>query len=155
MTVHIQLRATIEEDLDVLYEHQRDPEAARMAAFVPYERGVFVAHWLKILHDDAITKRSVLLDGEVVGHVAQFRRNGAPEVTYWIDRKHWGRGIATRALKMLLEEVDTRPLHARAAVDNPASIRVLEKCGFREVGREEVFALARGGEIEEVVMELR
>jgi hypothetical protein len=50
--------------------------------------------------------------------------------------------------------VKTRPLYARAARDNFASLRVLEKCGFWIVGYERGFACARGEEIEEVVLEL-
>lgn len=48
-----------------------------------------------------------------------------------------------------------RPLYARAAKDNVASIRVLEKCGFRISGYERAFANARGEEIEEAILELR
>jgi RimJ/RimL family protein N-acetyltransferase len=57
-------------------------------------------------------------------------------VGYWIAAEHWGRGIATRALSLLLELVATRPLHARVARDNVASIRVLERNGFSLTGYE-------------------
>ncbi len=59
-------------------------------------------------------------------------------VGYWIGREHWGKGIATRALTLLLTEVDTRPLHAHVAQHNAGSIRVLEKCGFRVVGEQTI-----------------
>ena len=59
----------------------------------------------------------------------------AREVTYWIGRSYWGKGIATRALNEFLT-VDPPPLHARVAYDNVASRRVLEKCGFRVIGTE-------------------
>src|SRR4029453_19193159 len=75
--------------------------------------------------------------------------------TYWIGREFWGRGIATQALAVLLSAVKTRPLYARAAKDNIASLRVLEKCGFTITGYERGFANARGEEIEEVVLELQ
>jgi len=48
----------------------------------------------------------------------------------------------------------SRPLHARVAYDNVASLRVLEKCGFRVVATERSFAEARSGEIEEFVLQL-
>jgi RimJ/RimL family protein N-acetyltransferase len=51
--------------------------------------------------------------------------------------------------------VKPRPLYARAAKDNIASLRVLEKCGFTIAGYERGFANARGEEVEEVVLELR
>ena len=74
--------------------------------------------------------RVVEIDGRVVGHIASFDLEGQREVTYWIGREDWGRGFATRALQEFLQLEATRPLYARAASDNAASIRVLTKCGF-------------------------
>ncbi len=92
----------------------------------------------------------------MVGHVAKFvdAEFGKPEVTYWIGRKHWGRGLATEALSQFVSKLELRPLYGRAARDNAASIRVMEKCGFRIVGYGKGFAKARGKEIEEVILEL-
>jgi RimJ/RimL family protein N-acetyltransferase len=55
--------------------------------------------------------------------------SGEREVTYWIGRSYWGKGIATDALNAFLAVDRSRPLHARGASDNVASRRVLEKCG--------------------------
>jgi RimJ/RimL family protein N-acetyltransferase len=63
--------------------------------------------------------------------------------------------VATKALAAFVGGLTARPLYARAAADNEASIRVLEKCGFVLIGRDRGFANARGAEIEEVVFELR
>ncbi len=63
--------------------------------------------------------RTVLADGDVVGSAAVYGEPGEREVTYWMDRAYWGRGIATAALRGLLAEVPERPLYARAAADNP------------------------------------
>src|SRR5215218_9325330 len=52
---------------------------------------------------------------------------GEREVTYWIGRSYWGKGIATDALTAFLAVERSRPLHARVASDNVASRRVLEK----------------------------
>ena len=79
---------------------------------------------------------------------------GKPEISYWIDRAHWGKGLATQALSAFLQVLSVRPLYARAAQDNVASIRVLEKCGFIISGYERGFANARGREIDEVLLEL-
>ena len=76
-------------------------------------------------------------------------------MSYWIGREFWGKGIATKALAVFLSAVKARPLYARAAKDNIASLRVLEKCGFAITGYERGFANARGEEVEEVVLELR
>jgi len=89
-----------------------------------------------------------------VGTVASFITGGQTEVTYWIDRASWGRGIATRALALLLDLVPVRPVHARAASDNIASLRVLQKSGFKIIGTETSFAAGRGGEIEETILRL-
>jgi RimJ/RimL family protein N-acetyltransferase len=51
-------------------------------------------------------------------------------------------------------EVGIRPLYARAASDNAGSLRVLEKTGFRVIDTEVSFAPARGGEIEETILQL-
>lgn len=124
------LRDVVPDDLPRLYEHQRDPEAARMAAFVPREREAFFAHWGRILADPALFKQVILCDGEVAGHVGCFERDGLREVGYWVGREHWGRGLASRALAEMVARVPERPLHARVAEHNAASRRVLEKCGF-------------------------
>jgi RimJ/RimL family protein N-acetyltransferase len=79
---------------------------------------------------------------------------GEREVTYWIGRSYWGKGIATCGLDAFLAVDRSRPLHARVAHDNVGSRRVLEKCGFRVVGTEQGFAEARSGEIEEFVLRL-
>jgi RimJ/RimL family protein N-acetyltransferase len=130
-----------------------------MAAFTaknPADRDTFDAHWKRILSDEAVVKRTILFEGYVVGSVASFidQEFGKREVTYWIGRKYWGRGIATKALTKFLRELKVRPIYARASKDNTASIRVLEKCGFKITGHGKGFANARGKEIEEVVLEL-
>jgi RimJ/RimL family protein N-acetyltransferase len=156
-TGEVLLREVIASDLPVFFAQQLDPVAVRMAAFTaadPADEGRFAAHWAKILGDDTNINRTVLVAGQVVGHVACFEQFGEREVTYWLGRDFWGRGIATAALAALLRDVSVRPLHARAASDNLASRRVLEKCGFVVVGSDRGFANARGAEIEEVILRL-
>ena len=148
------LRDVVEADLPIFFEHQRDPEANRMALFPAREREAFDAHWKKILARDDVTTKTVLFEGEVAGNVVCFERDGRREVGYWIGREFWGRGLATKALRELLDEVTIRPLHARVATSNVGSIRVLEKCGFSIRDRETIFDDAIGEEIEELVMEL-
>jgi len=152
------LREVAEGDLPVFYEQQLDPAANRMAAFTakdPSDREAFTAHWNKILGDRTVTLRTILSDGHVVGYVGKFEeRVGKPEVTYWIGREYWGRGIATNALSAFLDQLKPRPVFARAARDNAPSLRVLEKCGFRLVGYETSFANARSEQIEEATLEL-
>ena len=153
----VELREVTAADVLLFFEHQRDPEAVRMAAFTsedPSDRAAFLVRWARILADDSVVARTVVFDGDVVGHVAGFAWFGEPEVTYWIDREHWGKGLATAALELLLRDEPRRPLFARAAVDNLGSLRVLEKCGFVAVGEDVGFAEGRGEDVEEFILRL-
>ena len=62
----------------------------------------------------------------------------APELGYWLGVPHWGQGFATEALHAVIDfafsEFEHSALHAGARVTNPASRRVLEKCGFQWTG---------------------
>ncbi|MHC3468484.1 GNAT family N-acetyltransferase [Streptomyces sp. 7R007] len=150
------LREVHDSDLPVFFRQMNDPEAVRLAAFTPKDpadRDAFDARWNRIRSSGDVA-RTVLVDGDVVGSVSVYGEPGEREVTYWVDRAYWGRGVATAALRALLSEVPERPLYARAAADNTASRRVLEKCGFRETARAVGFANARGEEIDEVVLTL-
>lgn len=151
----IELRDVEAADLDVFFAHQQDEEAVYMAAFTakdPSDRAAFDAHWRRILADKTTTNKTILYNGEVAGHVASFIMFGELEVTYWIGRAYWGKGVATGALSEFLEKVQRqRPIYGRAAKDNLGSIRVLEKCGFKHIGEDKGFANARGQEIREVI----
>ncbi|MFF3941983.1 GNAT family N-acetyltransferase [Streptomyces phaeofaciens] len=154
--MQIALRRVHDSDLPVFYRQMNDPESLRMAAFTPKDpadRDAFDAHWRKIRASPAVL-RTILADGDVVGSTAVYGEPGEREVTYWIDRAYWGRGIATAALRALVTEVPERPLYARAAADNTGSLRVLEKCGFRPTALAAGYANARAAEIEEVVLRL-
>lgn len=157
MTSELRLRPVRDDDLPAFFAHQQDPEANWMAAFGPADpadRAAFDAHWARIRADPRIVNRTVEVDGEVVGHVAAFPVDDQTEVTYWIDPRRWGRGHATAALRALLGEVPQRPVHARAAKDNRASLAVLRKCGFVVVGEDAGYAPHRGVEVQEWVLEL-
>jgi RimJ/RimL family protein N-acetyltransferase len=157
MSTGITLRDVIDEDLPIFFELLADPVARHMAAFVakdPADRAAFDRHWAKIVADTSVVKRTVLVDGRLAGQVLSYEESGERLVCYWFARECWGKGVATQALKAFLAEDRARPLHARAARDNRASIRVLEKCGFVIVGQERGFANGRGAEIDEVVMVL-
>jgi RimJ/RimL family protein N-acetyltransferase len=151
------LREIEDRDLDVLFEHWTDRDAIRMAAFTSpdqNDRTAFERRWARLRSDVSTTNRVVEIDGRVVGQIASFDVEGHREVTYWIGREDWGRGIATRALREFLHLEATRPLYAGAASDNAASIRVLMKCGFLIVGEGRGFAHGRNEETDEVVLRL-
>jgi RimJ/RimL family protein N-acetyltransferase len=151
----IALRPVADADLDALFDQMRDPESVWMAAFTsgdPDDRTAFDAHMAKVRSSPDNTLRAVTCDGQLVGSVSSFIFDGETDVTYWIDRAAWGRGIASRALELLMDLVPTRPLHARAASDNAGSLRVLQKSGFKIIGTENSFAPGRKSEIEETIL---
>jgi len=153
------LREVVDSDLPVLFEQQLDIEANKMAAFTskdPRDEVAFQAHWAKIRSDSSITNRTIMVNNRVAGHIASFKDEafGKPEVTYWIGKEFWGRGIATEALNQLLDLVKLKPIYARVAGDNLGSIRVLKKCHFVVIGTNVAFAEARGEEIEELILKL-
>ena len=128
------LRPVEPQDISIFFEQQDDPVASAMAAFPSRDRTDHDAHWAKLLADDSLIKRTIVEDGQVVGNIGSWVADGERSVGYWIGRPYWGRGYATRALADLVAEVPDRPLHARVAEHNVASIRVLAKCGFTIVG---------------------
>jgi RimJ/RimL family protein N-acetyltransferase len=153
----IALRPLADTDEDALFRMMRDPESVRMAAFTPEDptdRARFDAHRARIRADPTVTERVITYDGAVAGNIASFVIESDTEITYWIDRALWGRGIAGRALEMFLTVVTVRPLHARAASDNAGSLRVLRKAGFQPQTTEVSYAQARGTEIEETILRL-
>jgi hypothetical protein len=69
------LREIEDRDLGVLFEHARDPDAIRMAAFTSSEaddRASFERRWARLRSDDSTTNRVIEIDGRVVGHIASF-----------------------------------------------------------------------------------
>ena len=153
----VALREVRDEDLNGLFEQMRDPEAVWMAAFTaedPDDRAFFEARLAHMQDAPGTTLRAITCDGRLAGMAATYVLDGGTEVTYWVDRALWGRGVATQALLLLLDEVKVRPLYARAASDNLGSLRVLQKAGFRVTGTNRDFARARNAEIEETVLRL-
>jgi RimJ/RimL family protein N-acetyltransferase len=156
----VRLREVEQDDLPTFFGQQLDPEAIRMAAFTvadPSDREAFDAKWQRILGNEETTTRTIVVDDEVAGSVSKYRDPDlpGPEVTYWLGREFWGKGVATLALAGFVEVVKERPLYGRCAADNVGSRRVLEKCGFVFVREDKAFSNARGEEIAEVVLELR
>lgn len=157
MSDQILLRDVIRDDLPIFFEQQLDKDANYMAAFTakdPSNREAFTAHWHSILADTSTINKTIIVNGQVAGSIASYQEDGKPEVTYWLGKEYWGKGIATEALEELLAHHNQeRPIYARVAKDNLASRRVLEKCGFNVIGEAKGFANARGQEIEEFLLE--
>jgi RimJ/RimL family protein N-acetyltransferase len=74
----------------------------------------------------------------VIGACGIVLQETVPELGYWLGVAHWGHGYATEALHAVIDYAFTdlghEQLQAGARVTNPASRRVLEKCGFQWTG---------------------
>lgn len=150
----IKLRRTEVADLDSLFQFQLDKEASYLAAFTPKDstdKAAYLAKYARLLNDPTVNNQTILVNSVIVGSVAKFILEGDTEITYWLDRKFWGKGIATKALKDFLDIETTRPIFGRVAFDNFGSQKVLEKCGFVKIGSDKGFANARQTEIEELI----
>lgn len=153
----VKLREIQQSDLDLFFQHQNDPDAIWMAAFTPpdpSDREAFDAHWRTILADKSGVARTIVFEGQVAGHVLKYEHHLGPEVTYWLGREYWGKGIATEALKQLLKIVTARPVFARTSKNNIGSFRVLQKCGFKIQGEDSGYANGRHAQVEEYILRL-
>ena len=154
MPAGVSLRAVEDDDLDVLFAYEADPEAAAMAAFPSRDRAKFDAHWAKIRLDDTTVQRTILADDAVAGNLVGWQAGGQWFIGYWIGREYWGRGVATQALALFVGELEARPLYAHVAVHNVGSARVLQKCGFRRDPVQEAQAPEPEDGVEEFVFVL-
>src|SRR5579885_2729260 len=97
--LNLRLRNTTTDDLPQLFEYQADPEANYMAAFTsknPTDRDAYITRWTRLLAEQTIPMQTILVDEQVVGSVGAYvDEEDHLEVTYWIGKPHWGKGIAT------------------------------------------------------------
>ena len=94
-------------------------------------------------------------NGEGVGWLTleiTARLHGLARIGYTIDREQWGQGYATAAVeaivRWLFTETVIQRVEADCSIDNPASKRVLEKCGFRQVGIKHGYLVIHGKRVD-------
>jgi RimJ/RimL family protein N-acetyltransferase len=133
--VDLTLRPVQDDDLPLIFAWQSDPASTAMAGVPSREREAFDAHWAKIRADPDCIQLTAVEAGTPVAAVMCFPRDGQRELGYWVAREHWGRGVASTAVQMFLADYPVRPLGAKLLATNTASLRVLQKAGFVEVGR--------------------
>ncbi|MDW4907644.1 GNAT family protein [Streptomyces sp. ADMS] len=136
----VQLRDVVDADLEFLLAYEHDPEAVRRSRFTPRPRDAFMAHWKsKILGDSTVFVQMVTVDTEPAGSVVAWWDRD-PDlgdrrfIGYWLGRPYWGRGVGSVALGLFLLRETNRPLYADPFAENTASVRLLEKHGFRRTG---------------------
>jgi hypothetical protein len=88
----VMLRPVHDEDLDTIFEHTRDPDSVRMAAFThkdPDDRAAFDAHWARIRARPDVTLRAIVADGTLAGTISSFVLEGDTEAaSRFRDRGH-------------------------------------------------------------------
>jgi len=151
------LRKTEISDLEFFFVFQLDREANYLAAFTPKDpadKTAYLEKYTNLLNIRTVNMQTIIVDKIIAGSISKFEMEGEAEITYWIDKKFWGKGVATTALKKFLSIENSRPIFGRVAFDNFASQKVLEKCGFIKIGKDKGFANARHTEIEEYIYKL-
>lgn len=87
---------------------------------------------------------------EVLGVINLKRMDrGQSEIGYWVAPAFWNTGIASEAVRALVEAnpQSNRTIFAEVFQDNPGSARVLTNCGFAYLGDAETFSVARGARV--------
>ena len=136
-TDRLVLRAPCAQDAPAMTRLLADRRVAINTARIPYPYGVddaeqFIASVNRL---DGEATFVVTLDDALIGACGVEPREGGPEIGYWIGVSYWGQGYATEAARAVIDhafgELQHETLQAGARVSNPASRRVLEKCGFQ------------------------
>ena len=151
----VELREPIESDFEIIFAMRQDPVGNAMSKVYPLSRDKFEVRWNRTPVSPHEVARIILFDGVVVGKIASFVAEDAVCVGYMIAQDHWGKGIATQALRMFVDLLEHRPLIAHAAKSNIGSCRVLEKCGFVKVDERDSPETERYMACVEVIYELR
>ena len=141
-TERLILRAPTLEDVKAVAALANDRRIAENTLRIPhpYRRAdaeAFVS--AANLDDQEIVFLTTLRDGTVLGACGIAMLDGnAPELGYWLGAPYWGCGYATEAARALIDygftDLGYERLVSGARVSNPASRRVLEKCGFQWTG---------------------
>lgn len=154
---YVTLKPTKLSDLELFFQFQLDVEAIYMAAFTPenpQDKEAYMKKYSRLLQNPTINMKTIFCGNEVAGSISKFEMDGRAEITYWIDKRFWGRGIGTQALHAFLEIEKARPIFGRVAFDNFGSQKVMEKCGFLRIGEDKGFANGRKKEIKEYIYRL-
>jgi RimJ/RimL family protein N-acetyltransferase len=141
-TRRLELRAPCAADAKAIASLINDRRIAENTARIPHPYSLADAHgFLARVNRDPREPCFVIAraDGTIIGGCGiEASSGGDPEVGYWIGVPYWGHGYATEAARALLDhafgELGHERLLGRARVSNPASRRVLEKCGFQWTG---------------------
>jgi RimJ/RimL family protein N-acetyltransferase len=140
-TERLVLRAPRLEDAKAVAQLANDRRIAENTARIPHPYGLADAErfFACVNQPDGEMAFLITREGVVLGAcgIAMPERE-APEIGYWLGVPFWGHGYAIEAVRAMIDhafaDLDFEALQAGARVTNPASRRVLEKCGFQWTG---------------------
>lgn len=146
-TDKIILRPWYETDAEALYKYASDPDVGARAGWPPHKSVEESREVIRTVFNTPTTWAIVLKEtNEAIGAMGYMpecelnlpAREGEPLVGYWVGKPYWNKGICTDALRLMLDhirrETNYTSLISSHYVDNPASGRVMEKCGFLPTG---------------------
>ena len=139
-TARLVLRAPSHSDVAAMVVLAGDRRVAENTARIPHPYTAADAVGLldSINQNGGETVFAIALDGALIGMCGLDPRQDGVELGYWLGVPFWGRGYATEAARALIDyafaELGHEVLSSGARVSNPASRRVLEKCGFQWTG---------------------
>ena len=147
-TDRIILRPWRDSDAEVLYRWASDPDVGPRAGWAPHKSVEESLEIIRTVFNDAFHTCAIELKatGEAIGAMGYGPscecnlpvREGEPLIGYWVAKPYWNQGICTEALRLMLDHIrettDIQSLISGHFVDNPASGRVMEKCGFVPTG---------------------
>jgi RimJ/RimL family protein N-acetyltransferase len=159
-TRRLWLRWPRPQDVTCLAHEARDPLVAEKTLDVPhpYPEGAAAEFVLMARKANADGEKLVLVlapkrrPAEAIGCVALRRSSEtAANLRFWLGRQHWGQGLATEAVRGLVDLAfgltELSEILASTPGLNPAALRVFAKAGFLPAGCEPIEARARGGVI--------
>ena len=139
-TERLALRAPRLADGKAIARLVNDRRIAENTARIPHPYGVADAEQFlaAVNRQEGEATFAIMLKGEIIGMCGIESREAAAELGYWLGVPYWNRGYATEAVRAVIDhafgDLEHDALQAGARVSNPASRRVLEKCGFQWTG---------------------
>jgi RimJ/RimL family protein N-acetyltransferase len=144
VTERLVLRPPQEDDIEELVRLADNRRIAEMLARVPHpyserDARAFLAMANNARGAGAIYAVTLKETGAFVGTAGLETKDHGLELGYWIGESYWGKGYATEAAHALVDlgfrTTPTNTLHVACRVINPASRRVIHKCGFQYAGQ--------------------
>jgi RimJ/RimL family protein N-acetyltransferase len=163
VTKRLTLRPPLEVDIDDIAEFIGNPNVSRMLARVPHpyfpkDAQDWISHVSKNI-DAGLDMAFTIHRERLIGVMSlEGFDGGAPEFGCWLAEPCWGRGFATEAGAAVLAHAfktrDVDRIVSGVFKDNPASLNVQKKLGFKLAGNGLLWSSARGAMVEDYKTEL-